>query len=302
MSSQEELLSLHPSAATSIQDLQQQSIHSLQQRVISFKAKTNSFFGPPYASTTKTQRILIGSKKWAVLESKTLLSDIPFCDRFIVMERWVIEAEKHHDDHIYTCSVSSSCQVIFTKSCPFEYQIRTKSETALKDVGVAWSAMAQQALKLAEKNRVMRQQSLQRNVLAENEEEIEQRRPITESGPHSSDTISSKIVPPRSSLDESIEVEHDGDLGVIRLRRSDSEPELVSRQDVPHKSLQPQMPQQHVGRILRRSLSQIGRRTRTFSNTSFGSFKQQQQQQQAHNSNNQGVSTSPATIAVDVCS
>jgi len=136
-----ERLSMHPSATTTIKDLATDSIHSLRQRIIRFKAKTNSLFGPPFASTTKTQRILIGSKRWAILESKTLLGDIPFSDRFMVIERWLIQADKHAQqqvDHsnagagVYTCSVTSSCAILFSTQCPFEQQIRSKSCIALK--------------------------------------------------------------------------------------------------------------------------------------------------------------------------
>lgn len=146
------ILSMHPDARL-VNDCQP---HSFQQRTLSFKAKTNSFFGPPYASTTKTQRILILSKRLAVLESKTTLGDIPFSDRFFVMERWIIEATK--DGELYTARASVSCQVFFTDSCPFETQIRTKSTAALHDVTGAWCAMAQEALKLTEATKLDREQ------------------------------------------------------------------------------------------------------------------------------------------------
>jgi hypothetical protein len=119
-----------------------------QERTLYFKAKTNSFFGPLYATTTKRQRILMLSKRCAVLESKTSLADIPYCDRFTVMERWVITATK--DDDCYTARVATACEVFFTKSCPFEGQIRSKSASTISEVVTAWCAMAQEALKLTE--------------------------------------------------------------------------------------------------------------------------------------------------------
>ena len=119
-----------------------------QERTLYFKAKTNSFFGPLYATTTKRQRILMLSKRCAVLESKTSLADIPYCDRFTVMERWVITATK--DDDCYTARVATACEVFFTKSCPFESQIRSKSASTISEVVTAWCAMAQEALKLTE--------------------------------------------------------------------------------------------------------------------------------------------------------
>jgi hypothetical protein len=120
-----------------------------QERTLYFKAKTNSFFGPLYATTTKRQRILMLSKRCAVLESKTSLADIPYCDRFTVMERWVITATK--DDDCYTARVATACEVFFTKSCPFEGQIRSKSASTISEVVTAWCAMAQEALKLTER-------------------------------------------------------------------------------------------------------------------------------------------------------
>jgi hypothetical protein len=120
-----------------------------QERTLKFKAKTNSFFGPLYATTTKRQRILMLSKRCAVLESKTSLADIPYCDRFTVMERWVITATK--DDDCYTARVATACEVFFSKSCPFEGQIRSKSASTISEVVTAWCAMAQEALKLTER-------------------------------------------------------------------------------------------------------------------------------------------------------
>jgi hypothetical protein len=120
-----------------------------QERTLKFKAKTNSFFGPLYATTTKRQRILMLSKRCAVLESKTSLADIPYSDRFTVMERWVITATK--DEDRYTARVATACEVFFTKSCPFEGQIRSKSAITISEVVTAWCAMAQEALKLTER-------------------------------------------------------------------------------------------------------------------------------------------------------
>jgi hypothetical protein len=147
------------------------TIETMQERIISFKAKTNSLLGPPYASTKKTQRYLVLSKRLAVLDSLTTFADIPFHDRFCVMERWVIRAEKedletppvndheedvsqphpyHQQQHRYTCSVKASCDVVFLQSCPFEYQIRRQASSTLVEVSQAWCSMAQEALQLAE--------------------------------------------------------------------------------------------------------------------------------------------------------
>jgi hypothetical protein len=202
-------LSLHPSS-TSQEFPTDFEPESYQSRLIRFKAKTNSFLGPPYAATSKQQRMLIVSKRLAVLESLTTLGDIPFCDRFCVVERWLIEAEKINNR--YTSSVTSFCDVIFTKSCPFEAQIRSKSCSSLMDVAHAWSLMAKQALQLAEKAKVDRlrtsadedadMMSLRNMYESENEEKKQEDEP--------------------ECLEEGVEVEH-GDL-IISISRSECEP------------------------------------------------------------------------------
>jgi hypothetical protein len=154
-----------------LENVQQPSLHSkgvcnsadpqlplLQERILKFKAKTNSYFGPPYATTTKVQRGLVASKRLLVLESKTTLTDIPFCDRFFVMERWVVTAEKLQDDR-YHASLSVFAQVFFTKKCPFESQIYSKSEETILDIAQQWTVMAQEALKLTEQTRRVRIQN-----------------------------------------------------------------------------------------------------------------------------------------------
>jgi hypothetical protein len=156
-------ISLHPSAVERPLD---RKPHSFRERVISFKAKTNSFFGPPYATTKKRQRMLIVSKRLAVLESKTSLEDIPFCDRFFVMERWVVEADK---DELYTAHLSTSMQTIFTNSCPFESQIRSKSGSTIWEVGHTWCKMAQQALLLAEQAKLDR---LRQDTISEPDDDL----------------------------------------------------------------------------------------------------------------------------------
>mmetsp|Transcript_23033 Transcript_23033/g.64089 ORF Transcript_23033/g.64089 Transcript_23033/m.64089 type:complete len:752 (-) Transcript_23033:106-2361(-) len=144
-------ISMHPTTdSTAILDFECQDYLT---RTLTFQAKTNNtFFGPPYASTTKEQRLLILNKKFGVLEVRTTLADIPFCDRFHVMERWIISAEKN-DEGIYQCHYNTSMQVFFSKSCPFESQIRTKTYTSLCDVCKAWSHMAKQALLRSEQHK-----------------------------------------------------------------------------------------------------------------------------------------------------
>ena len=129
---------------------------NLQERVLKFKAKTNNgYFGPPYATTTKVQRALLASKRLLVLESKTTLADIPFCDRFHVIERWVVTAEKKADEQ-YHISLSIYAQVFFSKKCPFDTQIKTKTKETILEIAYQWSHMAQEALKLSEEARFKR--------------------------------------------------------------------------------------------------------------------------------------------------
>jgi len=208
-------LSMHPEAPPDFpRDIE---YHAYKGRSLSFKAKTNSFFGPPYASTTKTQRILIVSKKLAIIESKTVLSDIPFCDRFFVMERWTIAAAKVN--HRYKAQVSATCQAILTKQCPFDKQIRARSKQTVTDVAKAWCAMAKEALKLTE------QAKLDRLRQMHNDDDTI----------HNENEGNSKPVKQETFTNEGIEVQHSHDRrgsfivdeeknNGICLLRSDSEP------------------------------------------------------------------------------
>ena len=115
---------------------------------MTFQAKTNSFLGPPFASTRKSQIFLLVHRRLAILESKTVLSGIPFADRFYVGERWIFTAEKVQER--YVTSVQVSCQVFFNGPCPFEQPIQSKSVSTIRDVVSSWYTMAREALKLTE--------------------------------------------------------------------------------------------------------------------------------------------------------
>ena len=143
-------ISIHPPALAP--DFPVTDYHLYQTRLLTFKAKANSssLLGPPYATTTKTQRLLILSKGCAVLEMKTSLRDIPFSDRFFVLERWVMNATKDSRG-LYTTRLTVQTGVVFTASCPFENMIRSKSASAVSDAVQAWCRMAQQALLWTEK-------------------------------------------------------------------------------------------------------------------------------------------------------
>lgn len=143
-------LSLHPPIGAPAFDFD--VYHSLQQRLVTFRAKTNSsaFLGPPYATTAKTQRFFMLSKRLAVFEHRTELSDIPFSNTFCVLERWVLKATKDKTGR-YSTFVSVQADVVFTSSCPFESMIRKKSQQTVSDVVHAWCIMAKEALVLTEK-------------------------------------------------------------------------------------------------------------------------------------------------------
>ena len=66
--------------------------NSTRQRTLQFNTLTKSYFGPAYAKATKVQRAtLLSSNQLLVIENVTHLSDIPYADRFRVIERWVLE-------------------------------------------------------------------------------------------------------------------------------------------------------------------------------------------------------------------
>jgi VAD1 Analog of StAR-related lipid transfer domain len=135
----------HPEAMKFPKDLK---IRFFKGRFMTFQAKTNSFLGPPFASTRKSQIFLLVHRRLAILESKTVLSGIPFADRFFVGERWIFTAEKV--EQLYVTTVQVSCQVFFNGPCPFEQPIQSKSVSTIKDVVTSWYTMAREALKLTE--------------------------------------------------------------------------------------------------------------------------------------------------------
>jgi hypothetical protein len=127
------------------------SVETFQQRILTFKTMTKSFFGPPFAIATKRQVVVRRSKRCVVIESMTTLSQIPFCDRFHVVERWTIQSEKKGQPSRHVAHLQVNAQVVFTAKCPFENQIRSKSAATLSEVCKAWCAMAQEALLLTER-------------------------------------------------------------------------------------------------------------------------------------------------------
>ncbi|KAL3809758.1 hypothetical protein ACHAXA_010713 [Cyclostephanos tholiformis] len=66
--------------------------NSTRQRTMRFNTLTKSYFGPAYATATKIQRAtLLADDRVLVIENVTHLSEIPYADRFRVIERWVLE-------------------------------------------------------------------------------------------------------------------------------------------------------------------------------------------------------------------
>jgi hypothetical protein len=211
-------------------------VPSVLERIVEYEAKTNSFMGPPFAKTTKVQRALQISKKLFVLEVKTTLADIPFCNRFYVMERWVVQSESHpitaqeavvgnkkngkkRDNHGRSPSNASghhagskmtSCayltvtsQTIFTQSCPFETTIVKESAKQISDICTQWNKLAQEGLKRTEETRRQRLQE---------EEEVQQLGEAEESQPAESKGTAPKFSEGETAFegDESIEIRHMG--------------------------------------------------------------------------------------------
>jgi hypothetical protein len=220
----------------------------LKERVLHFKAKTNAgIFGPPYATTTKVQRCLVANKRLLVLESKTTLKDIPFCDRFYVMERWLITSEKRADQ--YVSNVSVSCQVVFSKSCSFESTIISKSQETVSDIAMKWNEMAQTALRWTEQTR---------------RERLEQDTQTTATPP-AQNACSSAVPKKTASMDSSVEVERMSRTASRILGQSDEETiPVVMDEEKEEEGKPPKIPnsgksntRRRVRKSLSRSLSKI---------------------------------------------
>lgn len=140
---------------------------SRKEREQTFKTLTKSYFGPTYASAKKTQRVTKFSTRLVIIESKTELFNIPFSDRFFVVERWVIEAQKHdlpstmsssekNSTPIYTTNLSVFVEVFMLKSCNWERQIREKTLSTLTGLLEEWTTKATRALDLATRKKMAR--------------------------------------------------------------------------------------------------------------------------------------------------
>jgi hypothetical protein len=157
----EDPISFHPNAKNQ-EDLVPFPTSSRKERIQTFKTLTNSFFGPAYASATKTQRVTKLSSRLVIMESKTELSSIPYCDRFFVLERWIIESVKDNENCsdsvpiLIRTKLSVSVEVVMLRSCSFESQIRSKSLSTVEDIVSSWSEKARRALQLTLKQKLER--------------------------------------------------------------------------------------------------------------------------------------------------
>lgn len=130
--------------------------NSTRERTLTFNTLARSYFGPAYAKATKIQRATQLSKHLLVIENQTHLSEVPFAERFKVLERWVIEAVKNSSKNdsggtssgggVYTCKLTVHAEVIMLSPCKFEPQIRKKAAEAFTDLTTEWCKLATKAL------------------------------------------------------------------------------------------------------------------------------------------------------------
>ena len=136
--------SFHPKPSSSCKHITRQL-----SRVTAFQTLTRSYFGPAYAEAKKIQIASFFSEDMVVMENKTILSGIPFGDKFFVLERWVLETK---DDH--NSMLNASVQVCMLSSCTFEGQIRKKSLQGCTDMFTLWTRSATEALELAKQEKL----------------------------------------------------------------------------------------------------------------------------------------------------
>lgn len=136
--------SFHPNSSLPCEHITKQL-----SRVTTFRTLTKSYFGPAYAEAKKVQIASFFSEDMLVMENKTILSGIPFGDKFFVLERWVLETK---DDK--NSMLNASVQVcMLTSSCPFEGQIRKKSLQGCTDMFTLWTRSATEALELTKQEK-----------------------------------------------------------------------------------------------------------------------------------------------------
>jgi len=136
----------------------------------------DSYFGPAYARATKRERAIQISDNLLVIEKQTQLADIPFADRFLVVERWIVEAVTNHkvyqtdpdsasveDMAMYTSKLTVYAEVVMLKSCSWETQIQKKASETISDLVKDWCKTATKALKATDEQKRMRLSLSNRN-------------------------------------------------------------------------------------------------------------------------------------------
>jgi len=146
---------------------------SVRERTLSFHTLTKSYFGPAYAKATKVQRAVQLSDHLLVIENETSLADIPYADRFRVVERWIVEAvrtegpadgtsgrgdrnRKTRDTARYTTTLTVDAEVVMLKHCSFEAQIRKKASQTFTEMVTEWCKTAKAALQATEEQKRQR--------------------------------------------------------------------------------------------------------------------------------------------------
>mmetsp|Transcript_23583 Transcript_23583/g.35065 ORF Transcript_23583/g.35065 Transcript_23583/m.35065 type:complete len:696 (-) Transcript_23583:118-2205(-) len=139
---------------------------SKKERELNFKTLTKSYFGPAYATARKKQRVTKFSTRLVIIESMTELFDIPYCDRFFVVERWIVEADKldppstsstnQRRSPFYIAKLSVSIEVVMLRSCNWERQIRQKTLSTVNELLGSWTKKATKALNLAMQKKLER--------------------------------------------------------------------------------------------------------------------------------------------------
>lgn len=140
--------------------------NSTRQRTLKFNTLTKSYFGHAYAKATKIQRATkLANGSVLVIENVTQLADIPFSDRFLVIERWVLEivAERKQDGNreattttaptATICTLTVHAEVQMLKDCSWEAQIRRKASETFTEMVVEWTKSATVALVATEEQK-----------------------------------------------------------------------------------------------------------------------------------------------------
>jgi hypothetical protein len=120
-----------------------------QQRLLRFETPTKQLFGPSYAIATKNQQLVRSSKHCVIMDSKTTLERIPFCNTFCVREQWYLSSVRDASGKP-TTTLSVTAQVDFTAHNPFEGQIKSRSMVTMREVLDCWCKMAHAAILLTE--------------------------------------------------------------------------------------------------------------------------------------------------------